>query len=37
MLEKRRRASLSLFLFCQKVLELVRQVSRRLKEEGKNW
>jgi hypothetical protein len=35
--EKRRSASPSLFLFSEKVLELLIQVSRRLKEEGGNW
>jgi len=30
-------ASLRFFIFSQKALELVRQVSRRLKEERKNW
>jgi len=37
MLYERRSAPLSLFLFSEKVLELVRQLSRRLKEERKNW
>jgi len=37
MLEKRRSDFLSLFIFSKKVLELFKQFSRRLKEEGKNW
>jgi len=37
MLEKRGSASLSLFTFSERALELVRQVSQRLKEEGGNW
>jgi len=36
MVYHRRSASLSLFLFSEKVVELVRQVSGRGKEEGKN-
>jgi hypothetical protein len=37
MLEKRRVTSLEYFLFCQKVLHLEIQFSRRGKEEIENW
>ena len=36
-LEKRRSASLTDVIFCQKVLDLEIQVARRGKEEGINW
>jgi len=37
MVYQRRSASLSLFIFSEKVLELLRQLSGWGKEKGKNW